>query len=196
MSLLLLAALFGCDDESRSRDTAMQSAATAPATQPLTAEQLEYARRPISYFNDNCGKCHGSYGTYWLGGVLAGLGEQKLREEVDLMAAGPARAPLEGLALEAQVAYHRSLVDGRPFVTVFREPSGLAGEVTPGSRVLLMSSGREQEAEVTEHRWSSSLRDATAVRVVRDGATTELPLEALGPEDAQGVLSSHARPAE
>ena len=194
---VLLIALGGCDAGSQERrPQPATQAVMAPATEPvtpngaLTDEQLDYARRPITYFNDKCGKCHGNYGTYWLEGVIAGLGERKLREEVELMAAGPSQAPLEGLALEVQVAYHRSLADGRPFVTVIRDENPLAGEVTPGSRVLLISGGREHEAQVEEHHWRSTLRDATSVRVIKDGATTQLPLEEFKQGEA-GVLHSH-----
>lgn len=201
----LLVALAGCDGSAPASSQGSESqAATHPASAPasgpatslasLTDQQLDYARRPITYFNDKCGRCHGNYGSYWLDGVIAGLGEPKLREEVELMASGPSQAPLEGLALEVQVAYHRSLADGRPFITLFAEESGLAGEVTPGSRVLLVVNGQEQEAQVSEHRWQSSLRNASSVRVLKNGASSELPLPQSGIADV--VLHSHAATTE
>lgn len=168
-----------------------QTPATQPATR-LSAEQLEHARRPITYFNDKCGKCHGNYGSYWLEGVIAGLDEKKLREVVDEMAAGPAQAPLEGAALEAQVAYHRSLADERPFITAYLEKDALAGEVTPGSRVILVMDGREVPATVEEHRWQSQARDASSIRVQKDGKNTELDLKDLDAESP--ALYSHAKP--
>ena len=112
------------------------------------------------------------------------------------MAAGPSQAPLEGRALEVQVAYHRSLIDGRPFLTVFRDADGLAGEVTPGSRVLLIVEGREQAAQVEEHRWKSSLRDASAVRATKDSVTTELTLQRLGQAQNSAVVHSHPPPRD
>lgn len=182
----LAVAVLACQRQSQQE----QSPATQPAAK-LSAEQLEYARRPITYFNDKCGKCHGNYGSYWLEGVIAGLSEKKLRDVVDEMAAGPAQAPLEGLALEAQVAYHRSLADGKPFVTAFHEKDVWVGEVTPGSRVILIIEGREVAAEVAEHRWTSQARNASGIRVEKDENRTELNLKGL---DAESALYSHAKP--
>ena len=173
---------------------AQPPAATQPkvaATQPAggTAEQLEFARRPISYFNQSCANCHGDYGSFWGEGFAADLKGGRLREVVREMAAGPAFAPLEEWALEVQTAYHRSLVDGKPFVTVYVDKSGnLAGEVTPGSTVFLVIDNRQVKAMVAGHTWSSSVREASAVNVTKGQGRTELNLADL---EKVGLLSSH-----
>ena len=150
-------------------------ATTSPAIQSrgLDPEQLDFARRPISYFNARCGSCHGNYGSFWGEGFAAALDEQGLREVVDEMAAGPAQAPLEGLALEVQVAYHRSLVDQKPFVTAYVENGKLAGEAAPGSTVSLMVDGQERPATLTKHSWSGDVQRASAVRVTKGEQRTD-----------------------
>jgi hypothetical protein len=162
-----------------------------PASQPVVdGEQLDFARRPITYFNQECGSCHGNYGSFWGEGFAAAYDDAGLREVVEEMAAGPAQAPLEGQALDVQVAYHRSLVDGKPFVTIFTSGEGLAGEVTPGSEVVLIVDGREQPATVEKHAWRSESKTATAVRVKKDQNVTELKLESM--TKAGDVSFSHA----
>ncbi len=167
--------------------------ATQPATQPaLSGEQLDFARRPISYFNANCGSCHGNYGSFWGEGFAAELTDHALRDIVDEMAAGPSQKPLEGLALDVQVAYHRSLVDQKPFVTAYLEDGQLRGEVTPGSEVVVVAGGREHAATVEKHAWRSELREASQIRVTHERRQTALELSGSErPPDAQ-VLHSHA----
>ena len=165
---------------------------TGPTTAPageLPPEQLDRARRPISYFNDRCGSCHGNYGEFWGGGFAAELDDHELRDIVDEMAAGPAQAPLEGAALDVQVAYHRSLVNGRPFITAYLHEGSLRGEVTPGSRVALIIDGKEQPATVEKHTWRSNVAKATAVRATKGKETTELKLDATR---GSAVAHSHA----
>jgi hypothetical protein len=192
--LATLCAAVACSPPSEppSQEAAGQDAVTRPSLPP---EQLGFARDPISYFNQECGSCHGNYGSFWGEGFAAAYDDAGLRDVVDEMAAGPAQAPLEGLALDVQVAYHRSLVDGKPFVTVYVEEGKLRGEVTPGSEVVLVVEGREQAATVEKHVWRSELREASAVRVTKEGKQTELDLGA-GEKTVEGaVVYSHASAA-
>lgn len=169
------------------------AASGAADTDAIGEQQLDFARRPITYFNARCGACHGNYGSYWLEGVLANLSDDELRTVVDEMALGPAQAPLEELALDVQVAYHRSLIDGRPFVSAFRSNSGLAGEVTPGSRVVLITPSGEREARVEGHAWTSDAKDAARVRVATGSLSTELAVHSARSPRGH-VLYSHAKP--
>ena len=170
------------------------SLALAPATMPadeaaskLSPEQLEHARRPISYFNAKCSSCHGDYGNYWGEGFAADKTDKQLREVVDEMCAGPAGAPLEGKALDVQVAYHRSLVDNKPFVSVFSDGGKLAGEATPGSAVTLRVGDRDVAATLDGHRWTSDAEAAESVTVRKDGRETMLRLG-----EGRAVAFSHA----
>lgn len=167
-----------------------------PASQAApNEEQLDFARRPITYFNQECGACHGNYGSFWGEGFAAAYDDAGLRKVVDEMAAGPAQMPLEGLALDVQVAYHRSLVDGKPFVTVFTDKGALAGEVTPGSEVVLVVDGKEQRAAVEKHVWRSQAQAATAVRVKKGKQVTEVKLEGDQPSPPS-VSFSHGQVAK
>ena len=156
------------------------------ATAPADAAQMEHARRPISYFNAECGNCHGDYGSFWGEGFAAELSDEQLHKIVDEMAAGPAQAPLKGIALEVQVAYHRSLVDQKPFIVAWKGEDGIwQGEVTPGSTVTLGGDA----AKVEGHTWKAGA-DTEAVRVKKGDQETVLSLE----KSSAGVAYSHAKP--
>lgn len=134
--------------------------------------------KPISYFNDRCGSCHGNYGSFWGEGFVRDLKDAELRTVVKEMAEGPAQAPLEDQPLAALVAYHRSLTDGSPYLILTRrEGSQLAGEVTPGATVVIQSGDQTIPARVDQHSWAVTL-DATdgdwTLIASKDGKITHL----------------------
>ena len=174
--VVLLAALclgLGPASNPTSRPTSRPTADADPSP-----EQLAFARQPISYFNAKCANCHGDYGNFWGEGFAADKTDRQLREAVDEMCAGPAQAKLDGLALDSQVAYNRSLKTKAPFATVYAGDDGtLRGEVTPEARVTLVAAdGTGAPAKVDGHSWTSDAQAASAVRVEKDGKTMTLDL--------------------
>lgn len=146
--------------------------------------------RPITYFNDKCANCHGDYGNFWGEGFAADFEDEALREIVEEMAEGPAQAPLDEGALDVQTAYHRSLVDGKPFLVAWREDDGWRGEVTPKSKIELADGSGE--ATVEGHQWSLDA-DADELVVMLDDARTRLALDEKS--QRHGVWYSHRKRA-
>lgn len=87
-------------------------------TLPLLGFQPKLSGGPVSYFEDHCARCHGDHGSNYDPQALKKLTEAQLRKYVRDMSMGPGNGPLEGLDLEAQVAYHRALIRKQPFVAV------------------------------------------------------------------------------
>jgi hypothetical protein len=72
----------------------------------------------MSYFESNCARCHGAYGSFYGEGFGKNLTDSKLRQVVHDMAAGPGNAPVTEPQLDALTAYHRSMINGKPFLIV------------------------------------------------------------------------------
>lgn len=129
----------------------------APNTLPLTLG-------PISYFENHCARCHGSGGSFYGDDFARNLKhDSDLYHFVEEMAAGPGGAPLQDVNLEAQVAWHRSLVDKRPFLawtgwSLF----SLQGEITPESTVELHLGKTRIPAQVKGHTWTILLEPGTS----------------------------------
>lgn len=156
------------------------TAQTRPAeTSPPPAEIPPVDFKPIGYFNDRCGSCHGNYGSFWGEGFAKHLDDAALRNVVKEMADGPAQAPLDDQPLAALVAYHRSLVDGAPFLIVtHRTDSSLHGEVTPGSTVVIEQDNHQIPAKVVGHTWTAALDNPNAPATItanHNEKTTHLP---------------------
>jgi hypothetical protein len=148
-------------------------AQTRPTTQPAAS-----GFAPISYFNDRCGTCHGDYANY-MGRQFGArhAAEGKLRQIVHEMVVGPAQSELTDAETEILTAYHRSILDGRPFVVVTKiEGNTISGEATPESRLELRIGDQRREIPVEEHRWSievqGDVQDAVLVARLGEVETT------------------------
>jgi len=144
--------------------------AAAPASQPATAPSL-LGYRPITYFQDHCANCHGDYGSTYDPAFNAKLSDAQLAGAIRTMAEGPGRAPLTEEQVRVQVAYHRTLGEAKPFVTVAevrREADALhlSGDVSPEATVRVTVGERTIQAEVTEHEWTAVLRPVPVGNVV------------------------------
>lgn len=113
---------------------------------------------PLDYFDKRCASCHGPYGSFYGDSFGAGLSDAGLREVIHEMAEGPAGAPLKASELEAMTAYHRSLISKQPFVVVTAiRDNILTGEVSPGSRILLIDQGKRVPVYIEGHTWEAEL---------------------------------------
>jgi mono/diheme cytochrome c family protein len=142
---------------------------STPSTQQTSAQQekpsgaavSEFA--PISYFESNCARCHGAYGAFYGEGFGQGLTDNKLRQAVHDMAAGPGNAPISEPQLDALTAYHRSLIDGKPFLIINAARAEkdashtLQGETTPETKISLQWEGGTADATVEGYTWSAKL---------------------------------------
>lgn len=153
----------------------------SPAAASSAPDALPLSTGPITFFENQCARCHGSYGAQY-GEALRALADADLARFVDEMIVGPGMASLPPADVAAQVAYHRSMVDGRPFLAITsRNGASIGGEVTPGAAVTVLTPAGRVVAEVTGHTWRGSLAPGaapTAVEAVSGTGSTTLDLGA------------------
>lgn len=145
-----------------------------PALQPAVAS-APLAVGPITFFEDRCARCQGSYGAMYAPDIARRLDRPALAHVVLEMVEGPAQARLDPHSLAALVAYHESLDDARPFLAVtLRRRTQLAGDVTPGSFVRGIFGDRSFPAVVIGHDWGMAIPDDVDVyRVVLEAVRGE-----------------------
>lgn len=169
---LLAALAAGCDcRECAPPVTAQAGSAPAWADAPAVP--------PVAFFERACANCHGPGGMFYGEGFAAMSDDAELARVVHEMVIGPARTTLDDASTAALVAYHRHLRESvrRPFVVLTRIDGGrVEGEVSGGSRVVVVADGREVEATVVDHAWSVVLtgppRASLVVRARADGEPT------------------------
>ena len=133
---------------------AAPAAAPEAASGPIAA--VDFA--PISYYDQNCSRCHGAYGSAY--GEIQKRDDSSLRHVVKEMSEGPGNAPLDAMPLEVEVAYHRSFIDKRPFLILTKvsggktEPWTLTGEATPNSEVTVKIGDNPIAAKLDGHVWT------------------------------------------
>jgi hypothetical protein len=132
------------------------------AEQQKTSTAVVSEFTPISYFESNCARCHGAYGSFYGEGFGKNLTDSKLRQVVHDMAAGPGNAPVTDPQLDALTAYHRSMINGKPFVIVNAANKGdgsrtLQGETTPEAQISVQWEGGSTAATVQGFTWSAKL---------------------------------------
>ncbi len=138
----------------------------------------------ISYYNDHCARCHGPDGVNYDLKHLAQSSDEKLSQVIELMAENQGQAPLEARQIAAQMAYHRSFMDGQPFVILSRAKTEngqlqLSGEVTPESQVQICLEEKRYPAQVEDQNWSITLPAPTdwkqvTIEVTKGNTKTEL----------------------
>ena len=136
---------------------------------------LDFA--PLSYYAGACARCHGDNGANY-GDLLHNKSDAQLHEGIDMMAKGPGQSPLDEPQLAIVTAWHRALVEGKPFAHLAKIERGdktlLSGEATPGSKVVLKSGGSQLEAAREGTGWKiEAPKDL-------DLETAELSAEAAG----------------
>lgn len=156
--------------------------ATSPATQPAATQMAALTIGPMAYFDQNCARCHGQYGSFYGSEFGKGLTDSKLHDVVRDMAEGPGNAPLADADLAAEIAYHRSMIKRTPFIAITKsDTTELSGEVTAGATVTLTNAGKTIEAKVDEHSFTIKLdgplaTDASVAAKIAD-KTTKLSIK-------------------
>ncbi len=152
------------------------------ASVALTAPKTTAGFKPLDYFQNNCARCHGDYGTAYGSEFAKNITDEQLQTFVRDMAEGPAQAPLGDADLASETDFHRALRDGRPFGAAVTWKDGvLSGEATPGSLITLEIEGQTQNIPLKGNSWSvkvpSPLSWKTAkLRLSRVGKETVIPL--------------------
>ena len=120
----------------------------------------------ISYYNERCARCHGPDGVNYDLKHLAGSSDEKLRAVIGTMAENQGQAPLNKAQIEVQLAYHRSFLDGKPFVILNsakteNETLILRGEATPETKIQVCIGEKTYPATIEEQSWTAILPAAT-----------------------------------
>ena len=135
---------------------------------------------PLDYFDANCTRCHGPYGSFYGAEFGKNLKDDAaLRHIVKEMAEGPGNAPLNHKDLETLTDFHRALRDGKPYLVLVATEKNevgitLRGEATPESKVTLEDGTQIVEVTLEGHKWDVSVPTGFEVgkaklRAVKDG---------------------------
>jgi hypothetical protein len=130
----------------------VQAACDVPA--PNSSTVIPPTVAPISYFEDRCARCHGPQGSFYGDAFGKNLTEEALRKVVYDMCRNQGEMKLEGVDLDAQIAYHRSMISKEPFLVVtHREKGQLAGEASEKAVVTVRFKRSSVRAEVKGTVW-------------------------------------------
>lgn len=135
---------------------------------------------PLAYFNQNCARCHGEYGSFYPENFAAERDDASLHAIIEEMAEGPAQAPLAPAELDAVAAWHRALRDKKPFVVIVKaEKTGegwqLSGEISPNATLQING----KSVEVNGSNWTYNAADgALKLRATKGEVVTELDANA------------------
>lgn len=140
---------------------------------------------PLAYFNDNCARCHGEYGSFYGEGFAKNLDDAALQSVVAAMANGPAQAPLSPADLEVVTAWHRAFRDGKPFVAIVKSEKTeakwkLSGEISPGATLQINGT----DVKVDGSNWTATVgAEPLKLRACKGEAVTELDASAAAYSD-------------
>ncbi len=150
---VLLIALPLLSRGSRERKYLPLQAPAADGIKP-SLKALDFA--PLSYYAQKCARCHGDNGANY-GDILQNKTDAQLHAGIGMMAHGPGQAPLDEPQLQVMTAWHRALVEVKPFVHLMKIERGdkttLSGEATPEAKVVLKSGDQTFEATRDGVNW-------------------------------------------
>jgi mono/diheme cytochrome c family protein len=173
-SLAVLGLLLGANWPAKNENRA-EKATTAVAVKPLQ-------QAPVRYYERNCVECHGANGVMHDHSILAAMSEAQLRGTIREMARFEAEAPLNKKELDVMVAYHRSMIDHKPFVAAVGYINDtLVVETYFRNTLTAKANGKNLPVRKTEKKRyvslnGADLEDVTLTLKSREGKTTVLPL--------------------
>ncbi|HEY3836187.1 MAG TPA: hypothetical protein VGL72_06430, partial [Bryobacteraceae bacterium] len=83
---------------------------TAPATLPASRPANALAFAAMTYYDNDCAKCHGPQGASYGPSLGRHLDDAGLIKVTADMAAGPSQDPIHGRDLDTETAFHRALI--------------------------------------------------------------------------------------
>jgi hypothetical protein len=115
--------------------------AAPPTSQPVEG--------PITYYNNNCNRCHGQVDNAYADSHNPPKGEA-LKKIIQEMAEGPAQAPLDEAGLAEQVKLHEAIFGGGPYVWMPLKLVTTPYETIPGTRIVFATERGDQPVKVTD----------------------------------------------
>jgi len=149
----------------------------------------------LDYFEQKCARCHGNYGANYTDSIKT-IQPTALHDVLHDMAAGPGQAPLDENQLEVLGAFHRSLGDGKPFVSITKiEREGaattLSGEATPNAIISAVQAAQSTLATRDGHNWTLKLNGVSDLSVLKIQAKIGEATNEIAPQE---TMFSHAAP--
>ncbi|MBS1718360.1 MAG: cytochrome c [Armatimonadetes bacterium] len=141
---------------------------------------------PVAYYNAQCARCHGPGGSFYGPTLGKGKNDAQLREVIRQMCEGQGGMPLQGIDLEAQLAYHRAIIRREPFVCVtLIKPGRLAGEVYDAKSITLQVGSKRFAGRISGDGFSVIVpkgldaRGGTITAIGSKGSKSVLPVKAI-----------------
>jgi len=124
---------------------------------------------PVSYFVNNCSRCHGPADNAYAEFTKPRRGEE-MKKFIVLMADGPALAPIDPAGVEMQYHLHNAMLDKAPYAWIDPTQTDLiAGELIEGTTVYLNTGTERIKAAITDdYRFVLPKRNGT-IELERDG---------------------------
>lgn len=117
---------------------------------------------PLKYFSDHCERCHGENGFNYPAKFAEGMADEDLRKKLVDMCDGPGGKSLDPPDIAAQMAFHRAISDGAPFIAwTGRQGERFEGEVTPDAT---LSTEPKVEVTIEDGHWSLTLPPAVSLK--------------------------------
>ena len=162
LAAFAFAALFAAAQNRAPRYISVAHAAETSGHADAVAAFAPASFAPMAYFDQKCARCHGPQGSFYGKDFGRDLDDAKLHATVNMMASGPAQAPISAPQLEIEVAYHRALIAKQPFVVVTdvtRDEKSLTlhGEATPGSALQIVAGKTKADAKLEKFAWTATL---------------------------------------
>lgn len=156
-----LSVLAACDrageTPARASGQSGKSQATTGVTGVTDLTRLRTGRSVITLFQNACANCHGAYGEM-LAKPFVVKSDDALASTLDEMMRLRSGLKYDGDEFAGMLEYMNALRDDRAFVVLTSARDGrLAGEVSPGSRVLVRTRTGDTEASVHGHSWDVML---------------------------------------
>ena len=150
-------------------DSASSSRMSTHAAAPTAWKTTPDGFAPLSYFAANCARCHGPNGSFYGDSFARTRDDASLRQIVHDMAFGPAQAPIDDPKLEVLTAYHRSLIDKKPFLSL---SSAVVGSTAKGSPKSVARSGIAPNGG---KKPATARLAATSEKLKKSGTTPKAP---------------------
>ena len=138
----------------------------------------------LAYFSAKCARCHGPEGTYYPDGFAAKKTDAQLRKILDDMGRGAGKAPISGIDLEAQLAFHRAIDGQLPFLTWTQITNSVLTGETNTEHVEARSGTRTILITVKDEAWTLRLPAGIKPSAVEIIARTDKGLARLKLRDA------------
>jgi hypothetical protein len=140
---------------------AVASGSVGLPPKPL-APSKPLATAPIEYYDGACSHCHGPYGSAYTDAFYTHTDLVQLKATLKRMADGPGQSPIDGIDLDAQVAFHQAMIVKLPFLAwTGQDGLVLTGEVTRKSTVTATAGSANLPVKVQGSHWSLQLASAS-----------------------------------